>query len=155
MTSGGSIDQVSVRLERVGSHLQTGDQLLAAGNEWASVAYFYAAYHLVRAAFLEDPIFGDPAGLTAANLYLQPADRDAEHHQGNPKNGGRSMGVKDMVLWLYRPYYAQYNRLHSASIAVRYNTGAPAIAATTSKGDAYTLHAAYMAGRLNHASAMC
>lgn len=102
MTAPPSIDQIDVRRARVTEHLRSGDRLLQLGDEWAAVAYFYAVYHQARVAMLEDPIFNDPVALQNIHINLRPADREAEHHQGTTKSGGRSFGVSDVVIWVYK-----------------------------------------------------
>jgi len=153
MTSEPSIEQLEVRLDRVTQHLDAGDELFQRGNEWSTVAYFYAAYHQMKVAMLEDPVFDDPDTLTSIHMALRQTDRDAAHHQGSPnKPGGRSMGVTDIAIWVYRPYAANYRRLHSASVDVRYHCGVSQISAETAKQDAYRILQAYKDGKLRYGS---
>lgn len=95
-------------------------QLHESGIEWATVAYFYSAYHLVRAALLNDPIFDDMARLKRVNPHLQPSDRDTTKHKGR-RNGPIEFGINDLILMLYgREASGPYNYLHIASVQVRY-----------------------------------
>lgn len=151
MTSEPSIEQLEVRLDRVTQHLEAGDELFQHGNEWATVAYFYAAYHQMKVAMLEDPVFDAPDSLTSIHMALRQSDREAAHHQGSPnKPGGRSMGVSDIVTWVYRPFAGSYRRLHSASMDVRYHCGLNQISLATAKQDAYLIRKAYCDGKLRY-----
>lgn len=116
------IDEHVARAER---HAEVGHALRSAANdEWAAVPFFYAGYHLMRAALLEDPIFDEVALLVAKSPKLTMEDRLAEHHRAR-RNSGQGLGVNDLVLLLYRPYAGSYERLHQASISVRYGAGLP------------------------------
>lgn len=102
--------------------------LQESGHEWAAVACFYCAYHLVSAALLQDPIFDNPGRLAAASPALTMADQSATRHQGYIQfgAGGRKTkvwGLNDLVAVLYRPVWPFYVQLHEASVDVRYGTG--------------------------------
>ncbi len=107
-------------------HAQVGDALReAAGNEWAAVCYFYAAYHLATSVIRTDPVFDDPDRLHRLNSALIPEDRHTSRHQGR-KHGIRSRewGVNELMVLLYdQPIAAAYDKLHRASIEVRYESG--------------------------------
>jgi hypothetical protein len=113
---------------RADGHEALGVTLHEVGHEWAAVAYFYAAYHLVSGALLSDPIFADPGRLASANAHLTMADRDVTKHKGYMKFGpGASRtkvwGLSDLVALLYRSINPFYSQLHEASVDVRYGTG--------------------------------
>lgn len=96
----------------------------AGENDWAAVCFFYAAYHVVRAALVSDPIFDDPGSLSKIRVGLAPQDRHTERHKGRKNTAnGREWGVNELVLILYRPFAGAYDRLHQASIDVRYGRG--------------------------------
>lgn len=124
MTASGALteEQHKNRAER---HASVGDALAAAGeDDWAAVCYFYAAYHLVRAALVGDPVFDNPNDLARIDVELTPEDRYTQRHKGRKKtSNGREWGVNELVLLLYRPYAGIYDRLHQASIDVRYGRG--------------------------------
>ncbi len=120
MTSSAPISAVQ-RLERAERHEVIGDLLADAGDEWACVPYFYAAYHRVLHALSEDPVFDDPTRLSRVNRNLSIADRHVTRHHGRRKLG--EWGVNDLVTLLYRPIAVDYERLHAASIDVRYGGG--------------------------------
>lgn len=120
----------AAHLERADNHERVGRLLLDANHEWGAVCLFYAAYHQVKAALLEDPIFDSLDASQNKRAHLQPDDRFTSRHQG--RRGGRSAvewGMKDLVLLLYRSAAGSYARLHMASIDVRYYNGTRASAA--------------------------
>lgn len=112
-------------IERAEHHRAVGEALIKAANhEWASVPYFYSAYHLVKHALLTDPVFDDPTKLAAIKPGLDPGHRYAVIHQARKSSSGpRDFGVNDLVLWLYRASANDYDILHKASCAVRYDNG--------------------------------
>lgn len=113
---------------RADEHESLAGVLRDSGHEWAAVAYFYSAYHLVSAALLRDPIFTSPGRLAAASPALTMADQTATRHQGYMQfgHGGRRTkiwGLNDLVALLYRPVWPFYAQLHEGSVDVRYGTG--------------------------------
>lgn len=110
---------------RATHHAHVGDALAGSGeSEWAAVCFFYAGYHLVRAALLIDPVFSDPTRLSKLNVELTPEDRQTERHKGRKNTAnGREWGINELVLLLYRAIAGPYDRLHQASIDVRYGRG--------------------------------
>lgn len=113
-----------VHLERAARHRKVGEALRDAGDEWAAVCYFYSAYHLVKHALLIDPIFDDPTALSRIHVTLTPDDRFTTSHHGRQRSGQpRDWGVNELVSRLYRPIAGNYERLHQASIHVRYESG--------------------------------
>jgi hypothetical protein len=109
---------------RAARHDKIGRLLGGATDEWCAVPIFYAAYHLVKAALLTDPVFGDPKKLAVVNSALTPDDRNVTRHTGDKKSqSNRCWGVNDLVFMLYYPQWADYIRLHQASIDVRYKLG--------------------------------
>ncbi len=108
---------------RAQEHAAVGDALItAADNEWAAVCFFYAAYQIAIAAISDDPIFDDLDRLKRVNAELIPDDRRTTRHQGR-KNGknGREWGVNELMLLLYgQTVGAAYDKLHKASVSVRY-----------------------------------
>lgn len=70
------------------------------GAEWAAVAYFYSAYHRVRAALLDDPVFDDMSRLKRVDPQLLPSDRDTAFHTGRRRGQAPEFGVNDLVLLL-------------------------------------------------------
>lgn len=111
----------SAHLTRADEHACHAEAI--GSNEWAAVCYFYAAYHRVRAALLNDPVFDDLDQLHQFHLNLVPDDRYVTMHKGRGGRDNREFGVCDLVLRLYRPIAGAYDKLHMASIDVRYNTG--------------------------------
>jgi hypothetical protein len=107
---------------RADRHAKVGDALHGAGDEWAAVCFFYAAYHLVRATLLSDPIFSDMSRLKVINRNLMPQDQFSESHHGS-RQPGASFGVNELVRLLYPSIYRHYEYLHQASIQVRYEKG--------------------------------
>lgn len=98
--------------------------LLEAGDEWGAVCLFYAAYHAVKAALLEDTVFDTIDACQAVNRDLLPQDRDTTRHNGRRRtSSGREWGINELVLLLYRPAAGTYEKLHQASIDVRYGDG--------------------------------
>jgi hypothetical protein len=90
--------------ERSEKHGEVGRALHASvGNEWASVCNFYAAYHLVKAAMLADPLFDDPSPVAAAQADLNMDDRYTERHRRRKsRDTGRVWGVNDLVVLVYQ-----------------------------------------------------
>ena len=110
-------------VERARSHREVGEALHAAtGNEWAAVCYFYAAYHVVKAALLTDSIFDDLTALRSVSPDLLTTDRDASAHQMR-RGSSSDFGVNDLVRLLYPDISSAYLELHGQSIAVRYMHG--------------------------------
>jgi len=111
--------------QRANRHLATGDVLAGKDEcDWAAVCYFYAAYHLIRASLISDPIFEHPTLLSRINADLTMEDRHVTRHHGNKRGEhGRLWGVNDLVLLLYTPLAGSYERLHQASVDVRYGAG--------------------------------
>jgi hypothetical protein len=113
-----------VHLSRAAEHRRVGEALRTAAQEpWAAVCYFYSAYHLVRYALRRDPIFDNPTALTRINVELYPDLRDISRHHGRKRTTPREWGINELVLVLYRPIAAPYNKLHQASIDIRYEDG--------------------------------
>lgn len=114
---------VAEHLQRADRHQHIGNALMDAGDEWAVVMFFYSAYHVMKAAFLGDPIFDDPTRLSRVSPSLSIQDRYVDRHTGRRKPE-REWGVNDLVGPLYgREAMAQYELLHAASIDVRYYHG--------------------------------
>lgn len=113
-----------VHLERAQRHRKVGEALRAAGNEWSAVCYFYSAYHLVKNVLLADPVFDDPTALSQIHSTLAMDHRHTSSHHGRQRKGEpRAWGVNELVFKLYPCIYKEYERLHQASIAVRYEAG--------------------------------
>ena len=113
-------------LERAARHRVIGHLLSDAGDEWATVPLFYSAYHLTRHALRSDPIFHEPTKLSRVNASLTMAERDVTRHKGRkniPGSSAREWGINELVTMLYRPLTASYDKLHQASIEVRYGAG--------------------------------
>lgn len=107
-------------------HAEVGDMIAGndAGQEWAGVCYFYAAYHLVQAALINDPIFDEPTLLSRIHVDLSPQDRFTSRHKGRKRtSNGAEWGVNDLVLLLYKQIAGVYDRLHQASNDIRYGRG--------------------------------
>lgn len=117
-------------LTRWEQHRQIG-LLLAetpVGHPWGCVACFYAAFHVARWAMLMDRRFDDLTALKAIHPHLQPDDRRTNKHKARRGSAGGTpdFGVNDLVLLLYPSASRSYERLHQASIEVRYEKGDPA-----------------------------
>lgn len=122
------------------------EELLAIENQWFAVAAFYAAYQLVRSALIVDPVFADLARLHAIDTSLQPEDRLAHVHAARRGKGHAAPGVNDLVQKLYPSIRVRYLRLHSASVAVRYEIGIGAYRSVDLMGDLVTVRSAVDAG---------
>lgn len=133
---------------RAGSFQETAASLHAANDEWAAVCYFYAAYHLVKAAFINDPAFDSLKTLAAIDGRLTMDDRFIERHQGRIQGRTRTLGVNDVVQMLYPSIVVPYRRLHVASIAVRYGEGLRTITSASVVDDFTAVLRAYQAGEL-------
>lgn len=109
---------------RAARHAKIGEMLVEAGDEWGAVCCFYAAYHHVKAALLEDPIFDDPTRMHDRHLDLVADDRFTDRHKGRRNTGrGREWGINELVGLLYPQIRREYEQLHQASIDVRYGSG--------------------------------
>lgn len=139
---------VQTHLARSVAHMETGDKLRELGDEWFAVCYFYAAYHMVKAAMHVDPIFDDIARCSAVDARLSVDSRFAEHHAGGFGQSGRSLGVNEIVMKLYKTIRVSYHRLHAASVAVRYGDGLGDISPVTVKDDFDAVRKAYLAGEI-------
>lgn len=76
----------------------------------------------MKAAFINDPIFDDMTALKKLHLDLMPSDRHPTSHQ--VRRGQSGFGVNDLVHLLYPSMRRDYERLHQASIGVRYRRNA-------------------------------
>lgn len=136
----------SMHMTRARRHEHIADALSV--DEWAAVPYFYAAYHIVRCALIEDPIFDDIDRLHATHLDLIPPDRHTGRHKGRKNSSaGREWGVNELVALLYPRIVSEYERLHQASIAVRYGSGLKAPIPSL-RADLTTIIGAYNNGQL-------
>lgn len=137
-------------VRRAGRHYDVGVALHEAGNdEWAAVCYFYAGYHYVKAAMLRDPLFDDPAKCSAKHLDLNTDDRYTDRHQvRKSRDAGRGWGVNDLVLLLYRGIVGDYERLHTASVDVRYRDGLLPEALPALRSNIDNIRAAFDAGQI-------
>lgn len=149
MSDSGSLRTVDGCLKRAVSIKNTAKLLHNQGDDWFAVCYFYAAYHIVRAAIMADPIFDDPERLKAASPFLVPEDRFVTAHKGRVSKGvPRQFGVNDVVTALYGDIAAQYVRLHMASVEVRYQEGLRGIHRDSVVTDYEAIVTAYNEGRL-------
>jgi hypothetical protein len=146
MPAGGLTDEKHA--ERALVHEASALLLTPHSTDWATVAYFYSAYHLVKASLLRDPIFTDPTLCSNKDASLMMEDRLVTRHHGKrPRGGAREWGVNELVNLLYKPIWVSYEQLHQASVDARYYGGAKA-----SITDVHAAHAAikdeFVAGRL-------
>lgn len=110
--------------QRAKRHLKVAKALDSAGDEWAAVCYFYAAYHLIRGALLSDPIFNELGRCQSKHADLLPEDRFTARHKGRRNtSAGREWGLNELTQILYPHISQSYERLHQASIDVRYGKG--------------------------------
>jgi hypothetical protein len=115
---------VDAHRRRAQRHAKVGDALADAGDEWAVVPYFYAAYHRIKCSLLEDPLFSDVSRMHAKHPDLIADDRFTSRHNGRKRtSNGREWGINELVLHLYPDVVAVYERLHQASNDVRYGAG--------------------------------
>lgn len=135
-------------LDRADRARATAESLLRADDEWFAVTYFYSAYHLVKAAFIEDPVFDAPDDLTGRDQRLGPEDRFVTRHQGSIDDSGRTLGVNDVVQSLYPGIAIEYYRLHMASRYVRYGSGLGVITAASVVDDYGVIRDAWDSGLL-------
>lgn len=85
------------------------------------MAYFYSAYHSMKAAFLNDPIFDDLTELKKLNVHLMTDSKYAHVHK--VRNGQNGFGVNNLVQLLYPSKTQPYEKLHQSSLGVRYGQG--------------------------------
>lgn len=102
-------------------HFQAAKAIAEASPDWACVAYFYSAYHSMKAAFINDPIFDDMTALKKLDPNLMPSDRRPTSHQ--VRRGQSGFGVNALVHLLYPSMRRDYERLHQSSMGVRYGQG--------------------------------
>lgn len=145
-----SIDlSVAEHCERAAHHGHVGRALISTGEaQWGAVCFFYAAYHLVRAALTSDPIFLDPTRLSRMNPELTPSDQSVGRHKGRRQSAnGREWGVNELVALLYPRFMQPYERLHQASIDVRYYSGLRASSADL-EANLKSIEDGYASGKL-------
>jgi hypothetical protein len=135
-------------LRRAVKTKETADALWESGDEWAAVCYFYAAYHAMKAALIEDPVFDSLTDLAKHSPFLLLEDRFATKHNGYFGAGVRRMGVNDIVVSLYPTVAAEYVRLHIASVGVRYGNGLAPITLQSVRNDYDAVIGAYQSGEL-------
>lgn len=137
---------------RADAFVQTARSLHDDADEWAAVCYFYAAYHLVHAAFISDTIFDSVARLSAVDSRFTLADRFATMHRGRRNDRERKPGVNDLVSKLYPQISFEYLELHQWSVNVRYNDGLEPSASIDAAQDYYErIRAAFDSGSLKAA----
>jgi len=107
-------------LSRSADHRQTAERLFDTDEEWATVAYFYACYRAVRAAFYADERLNSDAGARAVHPELTASSRHVDFHNGHPSRGP---GINDVVRFLYSQIHPEYELLHVRSNEVRYGAG--------------------------------
>jgi hypothetical protein len=145
----GSLQTAEACMKRAIEFRSDAEALVAIPNQWYAVCYFYAAYHCVRAALLEDPVFKDLTRLKSFDANLIPDDRFNGHHAGRLSGSGpRKPGVSDMVKLFYPDIAIQYERLHGASVAVRYGFGLSAYQPNVLAADFAHIAQASTAGKL-------
>ncbi|WP_314148440.1 hypothetical protein [uncultured Leifsonia sp.] len=138
-------------LRRAVSMKESALGLAERDDEWFAVCYFYSAYHTVKAAFIEDPIFDDIQSLSAVDRFLIMDDRYATSHHGRVSAHHRRHGVNDIVSLLYPGISVEYVRLHMASIAVRYSSGLGVIRSESVKADYAHVVDQYASGAVSFA----
>ena len=111
-------------------HYETAERLFGADQEWAKVAYFYACYRAVRAAFYNDERLNSDAAARAVHSRLSAGSRHVSFHNGHPNRGP---GVNDVVRLLYPTIGSSYELLHIRSNDVRYSSGLSAGTVTESR----------------------
>lgn len=148
MSSSPSLRTAEKCLERASSFQESAAVLDGLDDEWMAVCYFYAAYHLVKAAFIADPVFDSAMRLAGIDGRLAMEDRFVERHQGRMSDRTRTMGVNDIVRLLYPSIANPYRRLHAASVAVRYSEGLATITRESVRSDFAQVLAAHDAGDL-------
>lgn len=107
--------------ERSRNHLDSARRIIEQSDEWAVVALFYSAYHAMKAALINDPAFDSMTDVKKLNPHLTPGDRFVTQHKVRRTQAG--FGVNELVQILYPQYARDYERLHQASIQVRYHKG--------------------------------
>jgi hypothetical protein len=145
-----SLQSVEDCLKRAVAIKDSAKALLATGDEWHAVCYFYAAYHTVKAALIEDDVFDDARRLVSISPNLAISDRFAKSHQGylGQSGRGRKLGVNDIVKLIYPQIAIEYVRLHMASVDVRYGHGLKIITSNFAVEDYTHIIEAYQAGAL-------
>ena len=138
-------------LERAETARTSAGVLIAANDDWFVSPLFYSAYHLVRAALIDDPIFDSPELLRARDARLTPECRFLTRHQGRLDAEGRSLGINDVVGILYPAIAVEYARLHMASRAIRYGDGLGVITAQSVHDDYAVIRDAWDSGLLSAA----
>lgn len=136
---------------RAAEHSSLAQVLFDTEQEWAAVCGFYAAYHLMRASFLADPIFEDETSLLRINSKLTSEDRFAEKHSKGGLSAA-SFGVNEIVTVLYPHVRGRYGRLHIASCQVRYGKGLDAFKLSDIQEDWEVIGSEYKAGNIVHSS---
>lgn len=114
---------VDEHLARSEDHYKIGKVLADVKHEWAAVALFYSAYHLVRHGLRTDPIFDDEQALLLIDPKLAQEHQDITRHHGRYRGLGREWGMIELTLLLYRPVAGKYDKLHQLSNEVRYGRG--------------------------------
>ena len=146
------VETATACLARSKTMLASAQILETAGDEWYAVCYFYAAYHTVRAAILDDPLFRSLPQLAKVKdthrLGMTMDDRYMQRHQGRIANGTRSVGINDVVRALYPSVAVEYFQLHGASIDVRYKSGLSPADSIAVKSSFEHVDAQYLAGEL-------
>lgn len=101
-------------------HYQAAQRLEAAGDEWAAVCYFYAAFMAARSCLYADVRLDSDANARAADPKLSASSRHVDFHNGHRSRGP---GMNEVVATLYPKIGAQYELLHIKSVEVRYDSG--------------------------------
>jgi len=148
MSLSAGLRSVDKCLMRAAAIEQTGSRLAQLEDEWFAVCYFYSAYHLVKAAFIQDEVFDSATALSRIDPRLAMDDRYITRHNGRIAGRERTLGVNDIVKKLYPQIAVRYVRLHTASIAVRYSEGLGVIASDSVLDDFEDIRDSYYRGEL-------
>lgn len=147
MSPAADIRDITTSVSRAKDHAKLATVMFDTGQEWAAVCGFYSAYHLIRAAFLADPVFDDAHRLSKINPKIHAEDKFVTKHS---KGGlsSTSYGINEIVSTLYLDIRARYQRLHIASNTVRYGRGLKAIQLPSIQADLAEITRAFEAGEI-------
>lgn len=134
-------------ISRSREHAKLATVMFDTQQEWAAVCAFYAAYHLMRASLLVDPVFSDAHRLSRINPKILPEDRGVSKHSTGSLSKP-AYGLNEIVTVLYPDVRSRYYRLHMGSIAVRYGSGLGVIRPENLQEDLAEITRAFEAGEV-------
>lgn len=109
---------------KANSFLRKAHKYRTSDPDISKICAFYAAYHAMRVAILEEPLLDESDEKIRELVNLPGLGREsryATHHSGHARSG-RGIGQNQVIMALYPRESGSYLKLHRASIDARYQS---------------------------------